>query len=395
MRLYTGPGFQPLNEFLRAVFKLTGTLRQRIAQSPDFTFATTVVHLCHAIRKLAVTTPPSDMCDLSKWEETERKPVHGHELVNESLKAALASKSEFTQEELTAFKIDAGVGRDHFVKSDGRYFRPTLSKLYRGVCGELPQSFWLPDKQGMVCAVDGGFMSTSKVRENAMTFFGEGRNVLWELHSGKEDDIGYHRGAEVAKLSQFAAEAEVRYLIFPHLRTLVCVLGFDALESGLSNSQSSHAHSQWFQCSECLDGHAVISGNKHMLQRLPALPARAMLRANCLSDMPFRYSFLHAPCCLSSGSNTTCATMPPKFAPRSTCLGLSVTKRDRLQAERGQSSPAQSMSRTLPTPGPAMVRHRRQCQMQAGQRLRWRPLKLGSVSTNIGRRRVATTSMLL
>ena len=252
VRLYTGPGFQPLNEFLRAVFKLTGTLRQRIAQSPDFTFATTVMHLCHAIRKLAVTTPPSDMCDLRKWEETERKPVHGHELVNEPLKAALASKCEFTQEELTAFNIDAGVGQDHFVKSDGRYFRPALSKLYRGVRGELPQSFWLPDEQGMVCAVDGGFMSTSKVRENAMTFFGEGRNVLWELHSGKEDDIGYHRGAEVAKLSQFAAEAEVRYLIFPHLRTLLGVFELDALESALANGGSSHAPSQSLSAASAL-----------------------------------------------------------------------------------------------------------------------------------------------
>ena len=32
--------------------------------------------------------------------------------------------------------------------------------MYRGVRGELPHTFWVQDSQGMVCAVDGGFMST-------------------------------------------------------------------------------------------------------------------------------------------------------------------------------------------------------------------------------------------
>ncbi len=142
------------------ICKLTGPLRIRLAKSPAFTFAATVTHLCHAIRKLSAITPEEDLEDPSGSKQ----------------------------------------------------------KLYRGVRGELPESFWLPDEQGMVGAVGGGVISTSKKQHNPHEDMGKGSNVLWELHTSKEDDAAYHRGAEVSKLSQFAAEDEV---LFPPCTLLV------------------------------------------------------------------------------------------------------------------------------------------------------------------------------
>ena len=37
------------------------------------------------------------------------------------------------------------------------------------------------------------------------------QNLLWEIQAGAEDDVGYHCGAEVAFLSQFAGEREVLF----------------------------------------------------------------------------------------------------------------------------------------------------------------------------------------
>ena len=53
VRLYSGPAYQPINTFLRAVSQLKGAFRDRVAKDPALTFAATVGHLCRAIRKLA------------------------------------------------------------------------------------------------------------------------------------------------------------------------------------------------------------------------------------------------------------------------------------------------------------------------------------------------------
>ena len=86
VRLYSGPAFQPINEFLRQVGKLTGEYRAQLARHPRLTFASTVGLLCSAIRKLSAVTTPA----------------------------------EATQ------------------------------PLYRAVRGELPRAFWHEDKQGMM-----------------------------------------------------------------------------------------------------------------------------------------------------------------------------------------------------------------------------------------------------
>ena len=57
VRLYSGPAFQPINEFLRQVGRLTGEIRLQMARHPNVTFAATVGLLCSAIRKLAAVRP--------------------------------------------------------------------------------------------------------------------------------------------------------------------------------------------------------------------------------------------------------------------------------------------------------------------------------------------------
>ena len=68
----------------------------------------------------------------------------------------------------------------------------------------------MPDKQGMVCAVDMGFMSTSRNRMTPIEYMASdgADNVLWCLHPDMESDSAYHRGADISRLSQFAGEEE-------------------------------------------------------------------------------------------------------------------------------------------------------------------------------------------
>jgi hypothetical protein len=147
-RLYSGPAFQPVNEFLRQLAHLHGALRTALARLPSVTFVATVGHLCRAIRKLAAVATPSEV----------------------------------------------------------------EAPLYRGVRGELPKGFWLPDDQGLVCATDTAFMSTSRNRQTPVGFMTEGGpNLLWQLQPKKESDAAFHRGADISTLSQFSEEEEVLF----------------------------------------------------------------------------------------------------------------------------------------------------------------------------------------
>jgi hypothetical protein len=153
-RLYSGPAYDPLNKFLRAVAAVSGQFRTAMARDPQLSFAATIGHLCHAIRKVA----------------------------------AVATEEELSQ------------------------------PLFRGVRGELPKAFWVPDARGMVCATDCAFMSTSKNRSTPIDYMGPGANVLWEIMPSAPTDDAYHRGADISMISQFAAEAEV---LFPPCTLLV------------------------------------------------------------------------------------------------------------------------------------------------------------------------------
>eukprot|EP01052_Picozoa_sp_SAG31_P027381 SAG31_NODE_2560_length_5482_cov_7.141373_4_plen_744_part_01 len=60
VRLYSGPAYQPINDFLRQISSLTGKVRKYMAMNPELTFAATVGHICRAIRKLSAVSIAED-----------------------------------------------------------------------------------------------------------------------------------------------------------------------------------------------------------------------------------------------------------------------------------------------------------------------------------------------
>lgn len=64
----------------------------------------------------------------TRWLLVDDKPKEGHELSNTRLALALASKTEFTHEEVNDFGID-GLRTDHYIKVGTSYFRPAAIKI--------------------------------------------------------------------------------------------------------------------------------------------------------------------------------------------------------------------------------------------------------------------------
>ena len=174
VRLYSGPAYQPINAFLRAIANCTGEFRRVMARDPSLTFSATTGHIVRAIRKLADVSTPQE----------------------------------------------------------------AAAPLYRGVRGELPKRFWLRDDSGLVCATDTAFMSTSLQRSTPIDYMGNNEfNVLWELVPSEQDDTGYHRGADISMLSQFAAEAEC---LFPPC-TMLQVLEIDGTAQRHESGADAHS----------------------------------------------------------------------------------------------------------------------------------------------------------
>jgi len=147
-RLYTGPGYQPINSWLRRVGTLDSQPRREAALDPERSYGATVRHIIDAIRKIAAVNTP---------QESDRV-------------------------------------------------------LYRGLRGVLPKLFWLADGLGFVAATDSAFMSTSSAEETPLQYMKPRMpNLLWELHASAESDVGYHCGADISFLSQFAGEKEVLF----------------------------------------------------------------------------------------------------------------------------------------------------------------------------------------
>jgi len=146
VRLFSGPACQPINGFLRELSFAQGRQKLEVGRHPSLTFAATVGHLCAALRKIA---------DVLPMEEANQP-------------------------------------------------------LWGGMVGELPPAFWTPPEgQRSLCAVTTTFMSCSRQRSEVVRCMQtEGENVLWALTPRPEDDVGFHRGANIELLSQFAEEQE-------------------------------------------------------------------------------------------------------------------------------------------------------------------------------------------
>lgn len=103
--------------------------------------------------------------------------------------------------------------------------------LWRGVRGELPRTFWVPDERGDICAVDMCFMSTSRNHCTPIDYMdAQGPNVLWELQTRLESDSGFHCGASIELLSQFASEQEVLFPPYTMLKLMPRVLPSASIE---------------------------------------------------------------------------------------------------------------------------------------------------------------------
>ena len=87
---------------------------------------------------------------------------------------------------------------------------------WRGVRGALPPSFFEPSL-GLITATELGLMSTSTNFETPLHYMRGTSNVMWELRTRAEDEQGFHSGADVSCLSQFAGEQEE---LFPPLTML-------------------------------------------------------------------------------------------------------------------------------------------------------------------------------
>eukprot|EP00966_Prymnesium_polylepis_P145543 3361512-Prymnesium_polylepis.2 len=64
------------------------------------------------------------------------------------------------------------------------------------------------DEQNMICAVDMGFLSTSRNQQTPVDYMKGDQNVLWCLKPQPESDSAYHHGADISLLSQYAGEEE-------------------------------------------------------------------------------------------------------------------------------------------------------------------------------------------
>lgn len=159
VRLYSRPTYQPINNFLRQIAHLQGAFRSELAHHAGLSFAATVRHIVCAVRKLAAVATPEE----------------------------------------------------------------SSMPLWRGVRGELPPIFWVPDETGTVCATDMAFLSTSRSRETPIAYMQRGAssaNVLWCLHPRSESDTAYHCGADISMLSQYADEHEI---LFPPCTMLTVI----------------------------------------------------------------------------------------------------------------------------------------------------------------------------
>lgn len=192
VRLYTGPCYAPLNEFLRESAKQSTEWRLHAAKDATVTYSATINNLCSAIRKL------------TKVSDCPEKLYRG-------------VRGELPQ----AFWL-----RDRF----GEVTALELSLMSTSASEEVSASFLGPVKDES----DGGGHEHNQ-------------NLMWEVHSRGAGDSGYHSGADVSRLSQFPNEKEV---LFPPLTSLRVHLSKDDGSGSRRLSQDAQSSTEAIQLAD-------------------------------------------------------------------------------------------------------------------------------------------------
>ena len=145
--------------------------------------------------------------------------------------------------------------------------------LYRGVSGKLPDSFFVPDVQGMIAAVDTGFMSTSSSRDTPIHCIKGGLGVLFVLHCSEGPDQAtgaLHVGASlVGEASQYPGEEET---LFPPLCLLEVMrerVDNGSVAGGSNGGNSNSGGFMIYERSEVKVG----SGEKVLIKEIHGTPS--------------------------------------------------------------------------------------------------------------------------
>jgi len=147
LRLFTGPGFVPINNFLRQLAKLDADYRAKAARQMHLSYSSTCAHLVSGLRKLARFTPPP------------AQPL----------------------------------------------YRGVVGSLPRGVESLRDvNGLHVAVEFGFMSTSTSKEVCISYMNEG-------GQNVLWELRACDESDEAFHMGADVSMLSQFPKECEVTF----------------------------------------------------------------------------------------------------------------------------------------------------------------------------------------
>jgi hypothetical protein len=147
IRLYTGPGYTPINNFLREIAKLGAVWRKQLSHMPALTYSSTVGHLINGLRKIVRFNSQAQFCSVFR-----------------------AVRGELPE----TFWLKNGHG-----KVDPTDFAFISTSVDEAVCKE--------------------FMDLTQL------------NVLFEMQCTSENYDGFNSGADLSLLSQWPMEKEMLF----------------------------------------------------------------------------------------------------------------------------------------------------------------------------------------